>query len=337
MNPVTRISPVSDAEAARMVRPDTLADLAAQITASPPGAAPDRLAAARGGGRSVRKGRWVIGIPLAAALAVALLVVTSLGRPGQRVGPVTVGPPAAQALSFSRHGGALTVLVRDPLADSARYRAEFARHHLHITLKLVPASPSLVGTVVYLSGDITPITARGKCHEASGTAACPVGVRVPASFHGQAQVVFGRAARPGEQYESTASAFAPGEVMHGMRITGRTVAQVLAMLRHRGVSVPLFNYAHRGYARNLRSVPGRWFVYDAAPWAPGQVLLFIGPTRTQPNPGPPQPAGVSRRRRRPRPRPARRGPGPADRCWVGPAGWWPAGPARLRRVFAPVS
>ena len=50
MNPVTRISPVSDAEAARMVRPDTLADLAAQITASPPGAAPDRLAAARGQG-----------------------------------------------------------------------------------------------------------------------------------------------------------------------------------------------------------------------------------------------------------------------------------------------
>jgi hypothetical protein len=287
MNPVTRISPVSDAEAARMARPDTLADLAEQITATAP-AAPDRLTASRGRGRSIGKGRWLIGIPVAAALAVALLVVTSLGRPGQRVGPVTVGPPAAQALSFSRHGGGFTVIVRDPLADPARYRAEFAQHHLHITLKLVPASPSLVGTVVYLSGDITPITAHGKCHEASGTAACPVGVRIPASFHGQAEVVFGRAARPGEQYESTASAFAPGELMHGMRVTGRTVAQVLAMLRYRGISVPRFNYAHRGYARNLRSVPGRWFVYDAVPWAPGQVLLFVGPTR-HPHYGAPRP------------------------------------------------
>ena len=36
MNPVTRISPVTDAEAARMARPETLADLAGQITAMPP-------------------------------------------------------------------------------------------------------------------------------------------------------------------------------------------------------------------------------------------------------------------------------------------------------------
>ena len=288
MNPVTRISPVTDAEAARMARPETLADLASQITAMPP-AAPGRLAASRGTGRWAGKGRWLIGLPVAAALAIALLVVTSLARPGQRVGPVTVGPPAAQALSFSRHGGAIVVRVRDPLADAARYQAEFARHHLHITLKLVPASPSLVGTVVYLSGDITPITAHGRCYTGGGGAACPVGVRVPANFHGSAQVVFGRAARPGEQYESSASAFAPGEVMHGMRITGDTVAQVLAMLRHRGVSVPWFNYLHRSYAKKLHSVPGRWFVYDAVPWAPRQVMLFVGPARTQPSPGSPQP------------------------------------------------
>jgi hypothetical protein len=283
MNPVTRISPVTDAEAARLARPDTLAGLAAQITATAP-AAPGQRTASRGHWRSRGKARWWIGLPVAAALAVALLVVTSLGRPGQRVGPVSVGPPAAQALSFTRHGGGFTVIVRDPLADQARYRAEFAQHHLRITLRLVPASPSLVGTVVYLSGDITPITAHGACHTPGGGAACPVGVRVPASFHGQAEVVFGRAARPGERYETTASAFAPGEALHGMRITGHRVVRVLAMLRHRGVRVPLFNYAHHGSARNLRSVPGTWFVYDAVPWAPGQVLLFVGPAR-HPHPG----------------------------------------------------
>jgi Sigma-70 region 2 len=81
--PVTRISPVSDAEAARMARPDTLADLAGQITATPP-AAPGRRTASRGHWRSIGKGRWWIGIPVAAGLAVALLVVTSLGRPPRR-------------------------------------------------------------------------------------------------------------------------------------------------------------------------------------------------------------------------------------------------------------
>jgi hypothetical protein len=60
--------------------------------------------------------------------------------------------------------------------------------------------------------------------------------------------------------------------------------------RHRGVRVRLFNYAHRGYARNLRSVPGTWFVYDAVPWAPGQVLLSVGPTR-HPHPGTPRQVG----------------------------------------------
>jgi hypothetical protein len=69
------------------------------------------------------------------------------------------------------------------------------------------------------------------------------------------------------------------------------VAQVLAALRHRGVSVPLFNEIRRGYARHLRSVPGTWFVYEAVPWAPHQVMLFVGPARTQPNPEPPQPVG----------------------------------------------
>jgi hypothetical protein len=89
--------------------------------------------------------------------------------------------------------------------------------------------------------------------------------------------------------------------MHGIRVTGRTVAQVLAMLRHRGVSVPRFNYAHRGYARNLRSVPGTWFVYDAVPWAPQQVMLFVGPTRTphygsgRPVPGTPRPSPTAAR------------------------------------------
>jgi hypothetical protein len=268
-----RIAPVTDDEAARLARPGTLADLAAGIVAT------------SAGQRGRIRRRWIIGAPVAAGLAAAVLIVTSLGHPGQHVGPVSVGPaPAqAQALSFTRHGGFIDVIVRDPLADPARYRAEFARYHLDITLRLLPVSPSIVGTVVYMgqsahSSPLAPITAQGKCLEASGTSACPVGVRIPVGFHGDAQLVFGRAARPGEQYESTASAFAPGEALHGLSIRGLRVARVLALLRQRHVTVAWFDVQTAGQATNERRVPGSYFVFDANPWSLGKVQLSVSKT-----------------------------------------------------------
>ena len=281
---IGRIAPVTDDEAGRLARPGTLTDLAAGITAVPAGG---RRSPARRG--SIRR-RWIIGAPLAAGLAAAVLIGTSLGHPGQHVGPVSVGPAPAQAqpLSFTRHGGFIDVIVRDPLADPARYRAEFARYHLDITLKLLPVSPSIVGTVVYMgqsahSAPIAPITAQGKCLEASGTSACPVGVRIPVSFHGNAQLVFGRAARPGEQYESTASAFAPGEVLHGLSVRGLRVTQVLAMLRQRHVTVAWFDVQAGGESTNERRVPSSYFVSDANPWSPGEVQLSVSKTWPPPS------------------------------------------------------
>jgi hypothetical protein len=67
------------------------------------------------------------------------------------------------------------------------------------------------------------------------------------------------------------------------------LARVLAMLRQREVTVPVYNYADHGYAKLLHSVPGTWYVYDADPWAPQQVMLFVGPVWPQPvssTPGP---------------------------------------------------
>ena len=249
-----------------------------------------------------RRPRRPLRASLAAALALALLatatlVATRLLGPDHRTATASTRPatsshpaasrPPAQVLSFTTSAGYITVIVRDPLADPSRYRAEFAAHHLDITLSLLPVSPSLVGTVVYTgqsagSSEITIITAQGKCYTGGGGSACPVGVRIPVGFHGQAQLVFGRAARPGEQYESTASATAPGEVMHGLKFAGDTVAQVLAMLRARDVTVPVFNYDDHGDNRNVASVPGTWYVYDANPWAPQQVMLVVGPARTPP-------------------------------------------------------
>jgi hypothetical protein len=307
MNQIGRICPVTDTDAERLVRPGTFADLGARITADPPAA--NGSAGTNRPGRRPRGHRRPTGTPIrmprAAALAVIALVaaVLAITRPSAPPKPATAPPPSvkastrpvpAQVLSFTTSGGYITVIVRNPLADPARYRAEFAAHHLNITLKMVPASPSIVGTVVYIqepasSPDIETITAQGRCYTGGGGSACPVGVRIPVGFRGQAEVVFGRAARPGEQYESTAAATAPGEVMHGLRFVGDTVVQVLAMLRERHVTVPVFNYAQSGGAKNVSRVPGTWYVYDAAPWAPGQVMLFVGPTRTPPQNQAPQP------------------------------------------------
>lgn len=295
MNPVSRIAPVSDAGAARMVSPGTAADLAERIMATPaytlaasahtspsPTAAGPSPMPATPGHRPAR--RWVAGLVAAAVLAVVVLAVTSLARPGQKLGPVTVGPPRARAaaLSFSRHHGYIDVIVRNPVASTAVYRAEFAAHHLRIKLGLVPVSPSLVGTVVYMGGSsqITTITAKGRCWTGGGGDMCPVGVRVPDGFHGSADVVFGRAARPGEQYESTGLVTARGEAMHGLAYRGRTVPAVLAMLGARHVTVGRYFYQSGNGSicgRVPRRIPRTWRVWHADPWAPGQVMLWVGP------------------------------------------------------------
>ncbi len=299
MNPVTRISPISDAEAGWLADPDTLADLGGNITATgfpvstghghrrptgrrPPGRRPKRRLA----DRSPARRRLIIRLPVAGALAVAGLAAAFLSSPGQKVGPVTVGPPTAQAavMSVTRHGGYLDVIVTNPLADARRYRAVFAKLGLNITLTLVPASPSLVGTLVYDSTpttgpQITPITAVGKCWTGGGGSVCPVGVRVPLDFKGAAVLTFGRPARPGELYETTGPVTAPGEAMHGLSFVGKTAAAVIALLAARHVTVGDYWFQNaRCQGVNRKSMPGSWYVTGASPWAPAEVSLQVSKT-----------------------------------------------------------
>jgi hypothetical protein len=295
MNPVTRISPISDAEAGWLVHPDTLTDLGDQIaaTARPATAGHGHARLTRGcvAGRSPARRRLIIGLPAAGALAVAGLIAASLGSPGQKVGPVTVGPPRAQAavMSVTRHGGYLDVIVTNPLTDARRYREVFAKLGLNITLTLVPASPSLVGTLVYDSTpttgpQITPITAVGKCWTGGAGSVCPVGVKVPLDFKGSAVLTFARPARPGELYETTAPVTAPGEAMHGMTFVGRTAAAVIAMLAARHVTVGDYWFQNaRCEGVNRESMPGSWYVTGANPWAPGEVSLQVSKTWPAPS------------------------------------------------------
>jgi hypothetical protein len=115
-------------------------------------------------------------------------------------------------------------------------------------------------------------------------------VKIPINFHGSANITFGRAARPGEQYTSTNSAFAPGEALHCVDIRGHTVDEALAILRQHKVTVPIFHYdemnSHNSYNVGRDKIPGNWYVNTADPWAPGQVMLWVQPTRPKTGGGP---------------------------------------------------
>ncbi|MFI0352965.1 RNA polymerase sigma factor [Actinomadura sp. 9N407] len=271
------------------------ADLADRITAT------DFVRSAEEPRRSLRV---VIGLPLAAAgvtcAAVTVAVVAQEDRPGLRPAPSTAEPTRspnirlASALTFKRQGDFINVRVRDPLADPERYKAEFAAHGLNVELTFVPASPSIVGTVVMMEtegdsaeGDITTITAKGECETGGGGDACPVGVRVRTTYEGRTMIAFGRAARPGERYTSTAPVTAPGEIMHGMTFRGHRVSDVLAALEKRKVTVPEFRYEDANQSTDIPAdqVQPTWYVRDATPLAKGQVLLFVG---AEPPPPPPR-------------------------------------------------
>jgi hypothetical protein len=96
MSQLSQICPVTDAEAERIVHPATFADLASRITASPAATADGARARPSPATSSRARRRWLIGAPLAAGLAVAVLLVTWLASPAQRVGPASpaqrVGP-----------------------------------------------------------------------------------------------------------------------------------------------------------------------------------------------------------------------------------------------------
>lgn len=277
---IRRLATTTDEEAAGMVSTQTKSDLVDHIMSTAVESAPARR----------RRRGFAIGVPLAVAAvgAAAVVVAASAGSPGSPRQPVRPLKAEPAALSFSTQGKYLVVKVKDPLADPARYKKEFAAHGMNIHLTLVPASPSVAGTVVEADGanGIEMINRKGKCFAGGG--ACPVGAKIPINFHGFANITFGRAARPGEQYVSTNSAFAPGEILHCVDIRGRTVDEALAILRRHKVTASFVHFEPPGNRPNgggkadnvgRDKIPGNWYVNMADPLAPGQVTLWVQSTR----------------------------------------------------------
>ncbi|RKS71040.1 hypothetical protein BZB76_5522 [Actinomadura pelletieri DSM 43383] len=285
---IRSVAPLSDAEALRPVPVDTRRELLEQITAADTG---DATAA-----RSPRaRRRWTIGLPVAAAAACAVAVTALLVQPTENAtrphpGPSTsvrsgtFDPRPVAALSFVKRKDHIEVRIKDPLADPRRYEQEFAAHGMKITLSTVPASPSAVGTIVAQDGDDGPDTRRietieeGRCVTGGGgDGKCLRGLRIPIGYRNTTGITFGREARPGEQYSSTNSAFAPGEVLHCFDVRGLTVEEADRRLKQREVTATMFHWetSNYGYTVARDKLPGNWYVTDADPWAPGQVMLSI--------------------------------------------------------------
>jgi hypothetical protein len=299
---LTAIAPVTDTKAARLASPAAFADLADQITAYslltaqptelPPLTGPAgtprpgfglrpgrRSAAARGGARGGWSRRRALraGLPLV-ALGAAAAVLVALFVPGNNSDNGANSQDAIQALSFTRANGYITVIIRNPYADTTWFNADFARHHLDIKLALVAASPSVVDSVDYVSADpgVKILSAGGHCYSASSdtTGPCLDEIKVPADYHGQAIITLGRPARPGEQYETVGSIFGPGEALAGLlkQVAGQPLSKVRPILARHHLSVA-FDRDASNQNVNPSSVPGDYYVTDIMPWAPGQVMI----------------------------------------------------------------
>jgi hypothetical protein len=242
--------------------------------------------------RTPRVPRVPLLLVAAGAVAAAAITVVSTRDAGHRVDPVPLVPLApskvhAAALSFTQQGRYLTVKVKDPIADPARYKKEFAAHGLHVDLTLAPTSPKKAGAVIFLeddgNGQVKTILAKGRC----GTVTCGVGIKIPLRYKGYVHVVFGRSALPGEHY-NTGPGDVPGEGVGLSDVRGRTVADVLAEARRRHIGN--IGYRYQPTSRDEQGdkqpypmgvpadkVKGDWRVYDAVAGSGGQVLLFVHP------------------------------------------------------------
>ena len=297
---LSRIAPFTDAEAARLVSSATFADLASQITATPvPGRRRLRLTGAVGSSPIPfrpflqyprRRLALLTAFPVALAAIAALMVTVA--------GPHDDGPGSAaaiEAMSFTKESGIMRVVIKNLYADTSWYNADLARHHLDITLRLVPTPPSLVGYINATSMDgvaasqsdqIKPISAPESC--GLGGTDCQIGFTVPVGFRGKVDMWIGRPARPGEQYQMAGSAFNKGEPLYGLadQIIGHRAGEVLPVLASRHVTVAQCREQGPGAQGNgvcdPSAIPGDWYVIDVSPWAPDQVMVTI---QTEPQTG----------------------------------------------------
>jgi hypothetical protein len=230
---------------------------------------------------SARVARSPVRLIVLAVAALIAVVVLASGLPG---GGARLGPaPATGAVVFrARESGVIVALVKEPYAAQSRLDAAFAGHGFDIQVSLLPVSPSLVGTLIYVSEEGEAIRPLGHGPCLTGGGGCAVGVTIAADFSGKGYITLGRPARPGEGYESQASAFAPGEPLHCSGLLGAHVSDAVGVLSAHRLTATWREDESQGRSsksQTLSAPPMANYIWEATLSAAGAITVWTEPTR----------------------------------------------------------
>ncbi|MFF5207902.1 hypothetical protein [Streptosporangium sp. NPDC000396] len=269
-------------------------ELLNEITALPATAPARRrfLRSAHGPGRLAGQRRpWRFAVPAVAGLATATV---ALGW----VLPGNLGTaPASAALDIKQEGDSYVITVKDLFADPKMYERELNARGLKIALDVEPAPPSLEGQMMVMDPQanglsnvelatredlITTVDRPGPCDRMMG---CPIGLKVPVSYKGEAEISLARKARPGEMYKWRASLSSSGELLHCVDFVNKTLDEVRPLLEKRGISLKPVTYG--GNANTRIPEAGSWYVHDGVLESATSALILVSPDR---KPAPPETA-----------------------------------------------
>jgi len=221
---------------------------------------------------STRRRRRALAGVTAVAAAAALVAVVLQGPSATRAAATHHPALDMHLVSFTVRHGDIVARITDPDAAASQLTAVFRAHGLNITVKAIPVSPSLVGTITFSQVSTIRTLWRPAC--SLSPPGCPVGLVIPANFTGIGSIVVGRAAKPGEKYGSMSDSFAPGEALHCSGLVGQPASAALPVLRKLGLRPIWWELAGNGHSE--RTPAG--YIVAGTPISATQVSLDIQPT-----------------------------------------------------------
>ncbi|MFD1542452.1 hypothetical protein [Nonomuraea guangzhouensis] len=233
---------------------------------------------------------------LAASVVLALGVVLGPSLLGHGGGSAT--SYANSAVEIQKEADTYVARIKDPYADYQKFSEAFRALGLNVELRVIPVSPTAVGKIVRMGGNAASMDGLGSnvpfgagkeptdCDLADS--GCFLTVTVPATLKGTSGLMHFELGRPAEPNESYANDWLPatraGEQLAGAKMSGRTVGDVLAEVRKRGLTADfdLVTVHDGGYqVKPLAAdqVGADWIVYKVASVRVGEVRLQVTPER----------------------------------------------------------
>jgi hypothetical protein len=227
---------------------------------------------------SARRPRWrpLLALPIAAAVAAA-------GWSAM----VVFGAVPASALDIKEEGDHYLIEVKDLYANPKVYETQLKDAGVDISLRVAPVTPSFVGEIFTdtagwnkgpfpYADKIKTIDRPENCDFGRS---CPIGLTIAKDFTGKADILLGREARPGEEYEVIGMLGARGEPMHCRPFLNHRVSEVRQTLAGLGLSIGEFVVKEPGErgadAETRTSVPDSMYVTGGALFEYGKAGLTV--------------------------------------------------------------